>query len=120
MLYGWFNHQMIASKVHQIKSYQTFKSPISSFREDELFSTDEQQDEEVNGEENHSMSCEKDELLYFELGCYFPSFKLSGIGPHLIQIASTISKDALQSSSSSPSSSSYFISTSFFPSYFKL
>jgi len=117
---GGFNHQMVVSNVHQIKSYQTFKALICSFREDDLFSTDEQQDEEVNEEEiNHSMNCEKednddDELLYFELGCYFPSFKLSGIGPHLIQITSTISKDALQSSSSSPSSSSYFISTSFF------
>jgi len=110
-----FNHQMIVSDVHQIKSFQTFKSLISFFVEDELFSTDELQDEIVNGEENHSRNCEKDELFYFELGCYFPSFKLSGIGQHLIQITSTTSKDALQSSSSSilPSSCS-FISTSFF------
>jgi len=53
---GGFNHQMIVSKVHQIKSFQTFKSLICSFREDDLFPTDEQQDEAVNEKENHSMN----------------------------------------------------------------
>jgi len=47
---------MIVSDVHQIKSLQTFNSLISFFVEDELFSTDELQDEIVNEEENHSMN----------------------------------------------------------------
>jgi len=116
---GEFNHQMIVSKVHQLKSYQTFKTLISSFGEDDLFSTDEQQDEKVNEKGDHSMNCEKeddnedDEFLLFELDCYFTSCKLFETVQHIIQITSTITKDALQSSSSSTSSSS-FISTSFF------
>ena len=54
---------MIVSKVHQIKTYQTFNYLISSFKEYNLFSTDEQQDEVVNEEENHSMDYEKKRMM---------------------------------------------------------
>jgi len=60
---------MIVSKVHQIKTYQTFNYLISSFKDNNLFSTDEQQDEVVNEEENHSMNCEKKRMMMM-MNCF--------------------------------------------------